>query len=64
MTNAIHLIQGTDYDCAAQSIRCRADRVGATVYEAHVGNRIIRVLAHDESDVSAAAQAYLTEEQP
>lgn len=48
----------TDYDMAAPGIACRADMVGAKVYEVTFRDRSrpLRVLAHDQAHADLVAQ--------
>lgn len=52
--NAMTAALGTDYDIVSNRIHCRADRIGAKVYEIVKDDDTIRVLAHSEQDAKDA----------
>ena len=54
-----------DYDICDPSIRCRADKVGATVFVIERGSgRACRVLAYNERDAERLAREHLENEKP
>jgi hypothetical protein len=52
------LVAGHDYDCAAASIRVRADRAGARVFQVEAKGVTVRVLAHDRAAADEAARCW------
>ena len=54
-----------DYDICDPSIRCGADKVGASIFEINRGNgKVCRVLAYNRSDAERLAMEYSENEFP
>jgi hypothetical protein len=53
-----------NYDLCDPSIRCGADKVGASVFLTYPGGRVCRVLAFSQSDAERLAQENLESERP
>ena len=54
-----------NYDLCDPSIRCGADKIGATIFLTYPGKgRVCRVLAYSQADADRLAQDYLEKELP
>jgi len=53
-----------NYDICDPSIRCGADKIGASVFLIERGNSRCRVLAFNEQDAERLAQEHFTSERP
>ena len=53
-----------DYDICDPSIRCGADKIGASIFVIERNRRICRVLAYNQSDAEQLAKEYTENEWP
>ena len=51
------------YDFCDPSIRCNADKFGATVFEVEIGRRIVRVLTFSQQEAEEIARSERQQEQ-
>lgn len=59
--SVFEMIEGVHFDCAAESIRCRADRDGAEIITVDVEQRIVNVLAHTNDEAIYAARHHVAD---